>query len=59
MSDPINFRRAAKRLKRAEAGRQADARAAKFGRTKAQRKLEEAQADQARKTLDGAKRERD
>lgn len=51
---PINLNRARKDRDRAAEKAQADANAARFGRTKAQRLLEAAQAEQARRRLDQA-----
>jgi phage protein D len=51
----INLNRARKSLDRAKEKAQADANAAKHGRTKAQRLLEAAQADKARRALDQSK----
>lgn len=53
---PINLRAARKAQMRAKKGAQADENAMKFGRTKAQKALEQAQAEQAAKTLDAHKR---
>ncbi|SDX21080.1 DUF4169 family protein [Roseicitreum antarcticum] len=55
-SGPINLRAARKAQSRLKKSAQADENAVKFGRTKAQRALEEAQAAQARKALDAHKR---
>ena len=52
---PINLNQVRKDRTRAAEKARADANAAKFGRTKAQRLLEVAQAEQARKRLDQAK----
>lgn len=52
---PINLNHARKDRTRADDKARADANAVKFGRTKAQRLLEAAQADQARKRLDQTK----
>ena len=51
----INLNQVRKDRTRAAEKARADANAAKFGRTKAQRLLEVAQAEQARKRLDQAK----
>ena len=51
----VNLNRARKALDRAKEKAQADANAAKHGRTKAERLLEAAQAEKARRALDGAK----
>ena len=53
----VNLNTARKQAARAQKRVQADANAAKFGRTKAQRKLEETEADMARNKLDQHKRE--
>ena len=53
MADPVNLKAARKARARAEAKVAADANAAKFGRTKAERDREAAQADKARRDLDG------
>ncbi|NCO85021.1 MAG: DUF4169 family protein [Rhodobacterales bacterium] len=55
MTTPVNLNRARKERDRAADKAQADANAARFGRTKAQRLLEAAQAEQARRRLDQAK----
>lgn len=55
MTEPLNLNKARKARDRAERKREADARALRFGRTKAQRLLEAAQGDKARRALDGAK----
>ncbi|MCX7299627.1 MAG: DUF4169 family protein [Rhodobacterales bacterium] len=58
MSGPenvVNLSKARKTRDRAAEKARADANAVKHGRTKAQRLLETAQADQARKTLDQAR----
>ena len=51
----FNLNRARKARDRAEEKAQADANALKHGRTKAERLLEAAQAEKARRALDGAK----
>jgi hypothetical protein len=53
----VNLNKARKARERAEAKGQADANAARYGRTKAQRLLEEAQAEKARRALDQSKRD--
>jgi hypothetical protein len=57
MADIVNLNRARKARAKAEAGKQAEANRAKFGRTRAEREREA--ADKARRDalLDGAKRE--
>ncbi len=57
MSEIVNLRQARKRAERAKSEAEAAANRAKFGQTKAARKLAETEADKARKTLDGAKRD--
>lgn len=57
MAEIVNLRAARKARTKAEARAQADANAAKFGRSKAERALEAARAEKARRDLDGAKRE--
>ncbi|MFD2173694.1 DUF4169 family protein [Rhodobacter lacus] len=57
MAEIVNLNRFRKSAAKAEARAAADANAAKFGRTKAQKKLEEAQAERARTTLEGARRD--
>jgi hypothetical protein len=51
----LNLNRARKALDRAKEKAQADASAAKHGRTKAQRLLEATQADKAKRALDQSK----
>ncbi len=55
MSEIINLRQARKRLARADQEATASANRAKFGRTKAERAKQDAEAEALRKTLDGAK----
>ncbi len=55
MTTPINLNKVRKEKSRAEAKAQADANAAKFGRTKAQRLLETAREDLAARRLDQLK----
>ncbi|MGR3709992.1 MAG: DUF4169 family protein [Alterinioella nitratireducens] len=57
MAAPVNLNRARKEKARAERKTRADENAARFGRTKAERMLEEARARKAARELDGAKRE--
>lgn len=59
MADVTNLNRFRKQKARAEKRAQGDENAAKFGRTKAQRVLEETQAEQARTRLDAHRREGD
>ena len=55
MTTPINLNKVRKEKSRAEAKAQADANAAKFGRSKAQRLLETAREDLAARRLDQLK----
>lgn len=55
MTQPINLARARKARDRAAEKAQADANALRHGRSKAERLLEAAQAEQARRRLDQAK----
>ncbi|MAN15235.1 MAG: DUF4169 domain-containing protein [Dinoroseobacter sp.] len=57
MAAPVNLNRARKEKARAEKKARADENAARFGRTKAERMLDEARARKAARELDGAKRE--
>ena len=57
MAAPVNLNRARKEKARAERKARADENAAQFGRTKAERMLDEARARKAARELDGAKRE--
>lgn len=57
MADPVNLSQFRKQRARAEARQVADANAAKFGRSKAQRLREAAEAEQARRRLEGHRRE--
>ncbi len=57
MAAPVNLNRARKEKARAERKARADENAARFGRTKAERMLDEARARKAARELDGAKRE--
>ena len=52
MSKPVNLNRLRKAKARADKKASADANAAKHGRTKAQRRVEDARAEQAHKRLD-------
>ena len=58
MAGIINLRAARKAQDRAAKRAQGDENAAKFGRTKAQRAREQAEADKARTALDAHERER-
>ena len=53
----VNLNRARKAKARTDAGAQATENRAKFGRTKAERKLEAVRADKAARDLDAGKRE--
>lgn len=53
----VNLRQARKARKRAEKRRDADANAAKFGRTKAEVRKEWTEAEKAVRDLDGHRRE--
>ncbi len=55
MTQPINLNKARKTRDRAAEKKRADANAVKHGRTKAQRVLDAAQAEQAAKRLDQLK----
>jgi hypothetical protein len=57
MAEIINLRQAKKQAARKAARSQADANAAKFGRTKVERELEKTRAEKAARDLDGHKRE--
>jgi len=57
MAEIVNLRQARKARDRAAARLQADGNAAKHGRTKALKKLEEARADKARAALDAHRRD--
>jgi hypothetical protein len=59
MAEIINLRAVKKARSRADKRAQADANAAKFGRTKAERSLDQARADKSRETLDQHKRNTD
>jgi Domain of unknown function (DUF4169) len=59
MAEVINLARAKKQAARMAARKTADANAAKFGRTKAEREVEKAQAEKAARDLDAHKRETD
>ena len=52
---PINLNKVRKARDRAAGKAEADSNAVKFGQTKAQRMLDAARADKARRALDGAK----
>ncbi len=55
---PISLSKARKEKARAEKRARADENAAKFGRTKAEKQAEDAQAGRDAKKLDGHKRDR-
>lgn len=57
MAELINLRAARKAKDRDTARAKGDENAAKFGRTKAEKELERARAEKARRDLDGLKRE--
>ncbi len=57
MSEPVNLNRFRKAKARADKQARANENAVKFGRTKPQKTLEQAKADKARQTLDGARRD--
>jgi Domain of unknown function (DUF4169) len=57
MADLINLRAARKAKDRFAARAKADENAARFGRTKAEKDLQTAKAEKARRDLDGAKKE--
>lgn len=59
MAEIVNLRQAKKQAARKAARSAGDANAAKFGRTKAERKLAEARQDKAARDLDAHKRETD
>jgi hypothetical protein len=53
MAEPVNLNRFRKQKARAKKQVRADENAARFGRSKAERDLERARADKARRDLDG------
>lgn len=57
MADVVNLNRFRKQKQKADAKRQADQNAVKFGRSKAERNREEAIAELAKKRLDELKRD--
>jgi hypothetical protein len=59
MAEIVNLRTVKKRAARKAARAEADANAAKFGRTKAERALEGKQAEKAARDLDAHRRETD
>jgi hypothetical protein len=58
MADPVNLNRARKARAKADKTAQADANRIKFGRTKAQKAADKAEAERTRKAVDQAKRDR-
>ncbi len=59
MAEIVNLRQAKKQVARKAARAEADANAAKHGRTKAEREIEKARAEKAARDLDGHHREPD
>ena len=59
MAEIVNLRQAKKQAARKAARAKGDENAAKFGRTKAERELQEARAEKAARDLDGHRREGD
>ena len=59
MAEIVNLRQAKKQAARKAARSAADANAARFGRSKAERALEEARAEKAASNLDAHRRETD
>jgi hypothetical protein len=57
MPDVVNLRTAKKQAARKAARAASDINAAKFGRTKAERQLEKAKAENSARSLDGHRRE--
>lgn len=57
MAEIVNLRTAKKQVAREAARREANANAAKHGRTKAERELEKSRAEQADRHLDSHRRE--
>ena len=57
MAEVVNLRAARKAKDREAARAKADANAARFGRTKAEREIEAARAEKAARDLDGHERE--
>jgi Domain of unknown function (DUF4169) len=52
MADVVNLKRFKKRTERHQSAQQAEANRARFGRTKSERKLDQARADRAHDVLD-------
>lgn len=59
MAEIVNLRQAKKQAARKAARAKGDENAAKFGRTKAERELQEARAEKAARDLDGHRRDGD
>lgn len=57
MAEPVNLNRVRKQKARAEKKARADANAAKFGRSKAEKTRDTAAAERAQRHLDGHKRD--
>lgn len=57
MAEIVNFNKARKAAGRVKKRRQAEENTVKFGRTKAQKTLEETRAEKAARDLDGKKRD--
>ena len=57
MAEIVNLRQMKKQAARKAARAQADGNAAKFGRTKAEREMQKAQAEKSARDLTGHKRE--
>ncbi|MEX0286569.1 MAG: DUF4169 family protein [Paracoccaceae bacterium] len=58
MSEPVNLNKFRKAKARADKKARADENAVKFGRTGAEKKLDRAKANKARRDLDGHKQDR-
>ena len=58
MAEPVNLNRARKARARTDAEARAAENRIKFGRTKAERELQDARTDKAARDLDAGKRER-
>ncbi|MEO1660852.1 MAG: DUF4169 family protein [Pseudomonadota bacterium] len=57
MAEPINLNKFRKQKARADKDQQAQENRIKFGRTKAAKSRDKAEADKASKTIDGARRD--
>ena len=57
MSEPVNLNKVRKARAREEARAKADENAVRYGRSKAEKELEKARQDKARRDLDGHKSE--